>query len=187
MSSPTSPVTGTKPPFIARMIRVLAIPIIIGWLVIAYVLSAIVPPLEQVEKEHSVSLIPNDAPSFEAVQRMGRNFNEATSNSAAIIVLEGEQPLGDEAHRYYNDLVRQLKADPAHVQHVQDFWGDPLMAGAAQSADNKAVYVQMGLAGDLGQALSNESLEAVRGIVDRSTPPRGSRPMSPVRRRWSPT
>ncbi len=173
MSSPTSPVTGTKPPFIARMIRVLAIPIIIGWLVIAYVLSAIVPPLEQVEKEHSVSLIPNDAPSFEAVQRMGRNFNEATSNSAAIIVLEGEQPLGDEAHRYYNDLVRQLKADPAHVQHVQDFWGDPLMAGAAQSADNKAVYVQMGLAGDLGQALSNESLEAVRGIVDRSTPPPG--------------
>ncbi|MDT0574487.1 MMPL family transporter, partial [Streptomyces sp. DSM 3412] len=74
---------------------------------------------------------------------------------------------------YYNDLVRQLKADPAHVQHVQDFWGDPLTAGAAESADNKAVYVQMGLAGDLGQALSNESLEAVRGIVDRSSPPPG--------------
>ncbi|MCP3812253.1 MMPL family transporter, partial [Mycobacteriaceae bacterium Msp059] len=91
----------------------------------------------------------------------------------AIIVLEGEQPLGDEAHRYYDDLIRQLKADPAHVQHVQDFWGDPLMAGAAESADNKAVYVQLGLAGDLGQALSNESLEAVRGIVDRSSPPPG--------------
>ncbi len=115
--------TTAKPPFIARMIRLLAVPIIIGWLVIAYVLSAVVPPLEQVEKEHSVSLIPNDAPSFEAIQRMGVNFGEATSNSVAIIVLEGDQPLGDEAHRYYNDLVRQLKADPAHVQHVQDFWG----------------------------------------------------------------
>ncbi|QRY46289.1 RND family transporter [Mycolicibacterium boenickei] len=165
--------TTAKPPFIARMIRLLAVPIIIGWLVIAYVLSAVVPPLEQVEKEHSVSLIPNDAPSFEAIQRMGVNFGEATSNSVAIIVLESDQPLGDEAHRYYNDLVRQLKADPAHVQHVQDFWGDPLTAGAAESADNKAVYVQMGLAGDLGQALSNESLEAVRGIVDRSSPPPG--------------
>ncbi|MEV0672216.1 RND family transporter [Mycobacterium sp. NPDC050441] len=169
----SSQATSTKPPFIARMIRLLAVPIILGWLVIAYVLSAVVPPLEQVEKEHSVSLIPNDAPSFEAIQRMGTNFGEATSNSAAIIVLEGEQPLGDEAHRYYNDLVRQLRADTVHVQHVQDFWGDPLTAGAAQSADNKAVYVQMGLAGDLGQALSNESLEAVRGIVDRSPPPPG--------------
>lgn len=47
------------------------------------------------------------------------------------------------------------------------------MAGAAESADSKAVYVQMGLAGDLGQSLSNESLEAVRGIVDRSSPLRG--------------
>lgn len=162
-----------EPPFVARMIRVLAVPIIVGWLVIAYVLSAVVPPLEQVEKEHSVSLIPNDAPSFEAVQRMGRSFEEATSNSAAIIVLEGEQPLGDEAHRYYDDLIRQLRADTVHVQHVQDFWGDPLMAGAAQSADNKAAYVQMGLAGDLGQTLSNESLEAVRGIVERNPPPPG--------------
>ncbi|MED5814934.1 RND family transporter [Mycolicibacterium sp. 050232] len=169
----SSQMTGDKPPFVARMIRVLAVPIIIGWLLIAYVLSALVPPLEQVEKEHSVSLIPNDAPSFEAVERMGKNFGEATSNSSAIIVLEGDQPLGDEAHRYYNDLVRQLRADPAHIQHVQDFWGDPLMAGAAQSADSKAVFVQMGLAGALGQPLSNESLEAVRAIVDRSSPPPG--------------
>ena len=43
-----------------------------------------------------------------------------------MIVLEGQQPLGDEAHRYYDGLVRQLKDDPKHVQTVQDFWGDQL-------------------------------------------------------------
>ncbi|MBU9763110.1 RND family transporter [Mycobacterium sp. TNTM28] len=170
MSSPT---VTADPPFVARVIRRLAIPIILGWLVITYLLGAAVPPLEQVEKEHSVSLIPSDAPSFKAIQRMGESFGETNSNSVAIIVLEGEHKLGDPAHHYYDDLLRQLRADTAHVQHVQDFWGDPLMVGAAQSADGKAAYVQLGLAGDLGQSLSNESLEAVRDIVDRSSPPPG--------------
>ncbi|UNB53473.1 RND family transporter [Mycolicibacterium sp. YH-1] len=169
----TSQPTSVNPPFIPRMIRRLAIPVILGWLVIAYVLGATVPPLEQVEKERSVSMIPNDAPSFEAMHRMGVSFEESTSNSVAMIVLEGQQPLGDDAHRYYDDVIRQLKADTAHVQHVQDFWGDPLTAGAAQSSDGKAVYVQMSLTGDLGQGLANESLQAVRDIVDRTPPPPG--------------
>ncbi len=163
----------SRPPFIARSVRKLAVPIILGWLVIAYGLGAIVPPLEQVEKERSVSLIPKDAPSFEAVQRMGESFGESNSNSVAMIVLEGSQPLGDDAHRYYDDLIDRLRADTAHVQHVQDFWGDPLTAGAAQSADAKAVYVQMSLTGDLGQGLANESLQAVRDIVGTTSPPAG--------------
>ncbi|CAJ1495639.1 RND family transporter [[Mycobacterium] burgundiense] len=162
-----------KPPFVARMIYRLAVPIILGWVLIAYVLGAVVPPLEQVEKERSVSLIPEGAPSFEAMKRMGAHFEESNSNSVAMIVLEGQQPLGDEAHRYYDELTRQLRADTAHIQHVQDFWGDPLTAGAAQSPDGKAVYVQMSLTGDLGQALANESLAAVRDIVGQTPAPPG--------------
>jgi RND superfamily putative drug exporter len=165
--------TSTRPPFLPRMIHRLAVPIILAWLAIAYVLAATVPPLEKVEEARSVSMIPNDAPSFDAMQRMGENFEESNSNSVALIVLEGEAPLGDDAHRYYDDLIRQLKADTAHVQHVQDFWGDPLTAGAAQSADGKAVYVQMSLTGDLGQGMANDSLRSVRDIVNRTPPPPG--------------
>ncbi len=90
-----------------------------------------------------------------------------------MVVLEGQQPLGDDAHQYYDRLIRQLEDDPKHVQHVQDFWGDPLTAGAAQSADGKAAYVQLDLAGHLGAALGNESVEAVRDIVARTPPPPG--------------
>ncbi len=70
------------------------------------------------------------ARSFQAMQRMGKSFGESDSDSVAMIVLESDRPLGDEAHRYYNDLVRQLNADTRHVQHVQDYWGDPLTAPA---------------------------------------------------------
>jgi putative drug exporter of the RND superfamily len=160
-------------PRVARTIRRFSALIILAWLAIAVIVTISVPPLEQVEREHAVSLTPQDAPSVQAMTRMGEVFKESNSQGVAVLILEGDQPLGDDAHRYYDSIIRQLKDDPTHVQHIQDFWGDPLTAGAAQSADGKAVYVQLNLAGQLGQALGNESVDAVRGVVDRMPPPPG--------------
>ncbi len=163
----------TKPPFVARMIHRLAIPIIFAWLVVTVLVNVGVPPLVQVVKEHSVSMSPIDAPSFKATTRMGEDFRESNSDSVAMIVLEGQQSLGDDAHRYYDRLIRQLAGDPKHVQHIQNFWGDPLTAAAAQSADGKATYVQLSLTGNLGQDSANESVQAVRDIVSRTPAPAG--------------
>ncbi len=52
-------------------------------------------------------------------------------------------------------------------------WGDPLTAAGVQSRDGKAAYVQLNLAGDQGSTFGNQSLDAVREIVDHSTPPKG--------------
>ena len=160
-------------PFVARMIRRLAVPIVLAWLAITVIVTIGVPALEQVEQQHSVSETATDAPSFKAANRMVEDFKEANSENVAMVVLEGQQPLGDAAHRYYDRLVRQFKDDPTHVQHIQDFWGDPLTAGVAQSADDKAVYVQLDLAGHLGTTLGNESAQAVRDIVGRIPAPPG--------------
>ncbi|MCG7608142.1 MULTISPECIES: RND family transporter [Mycobacterium] len=166
-------VVSNKPPRIARIIHRLAVPIILGWLVFVAVVTFAIPSLEQVGRQYSVSLVPKDAPSFQAMQQIGRNFGESDSDSVAMIVLESQEPLGDEAHRYYDDLVRQLKADTRHVQHVQDYWGDPLTAPAVQSADDKAVYVQLNLAGNQGESLATESVEAIRDLVARTPAPSG--------------
>ena len=163
----------TKPPFIARTIHRFSVPIILAWLAITVIVSVGVPSLEQVEKERSVSLSPKDAPSIKAMKRMGKDFKESDSDSVAMVVLEGQQPLGDNAHNYYDRLIRQLENDPKHVQHVQDLWGDPFTAGGAQSADGEAAYVQVNLAGDQGTSLANESAEAVRSIVERTPAPNG--------------
>ena len=160
-------------PSVARTIRRFSVLIILGWLAIVVIASVGVPPLEQVEKQHSVSLNPTDAPSFEALKRMNEDFKQADSGGVVMIVLEGEQPLGEDAHRYYDHLIRQLRDDPAHVQSIQDFWGDELTKGAAQSADGKAAYVQVSLAGDAGQASANVSVDAVRHIVEQTPTPPG--------------
>ena len=38
---------------------------------------------------------------MQAMKHIGRVFKESDSDASAMIVFEGEQPLGDEAHRYY--------------------------------------------------------------------------------------
>src|SRR5271163_4653545 len=162
-----------KRPFVAGSVRILAVPIILGWLATTLLVSVGVPSLEQVAKERAVSLSANDASSVKAMARMGKVFKESDSDSMAMIVLEGDRPLGADAHRYYDDLIRQLRADPKHVQHIQNFWGDPLTAAGAQSADGKAAYAQLNLAGDQGETLSNQSVDAVRKIVDRTPAPNG--------------
>ncbi len=163
----------TARPLVARTIHRFSALIILAWLAIAVIVTIGVPPLEQVEREHALSLVPEDAPSVQAFKQMGDEFKEPNSENIAVLVLEGEQALGDDAHKYYDGVIRQLKDDPEHVQHVQDFWGDPLTVGAAQSADGKAAYVQLGLSGQLGQASANESVNAVRDVVERTPPPPG--------------
>jgi len=161
------------PPRAARIIYRFSVPIILAWVAVAIILSIGVPSLEQVEKEHSLSLNPTDAPSFKATTRMGQDFNETNSDSVAMIVLEGQQPLGDDAHRYYDRLIQQLQGDQKHVRHIENFWGDPLTAGAAQSADGKAVYVQLELTGRPGATEANDSTQAVRDVVARTPAPPG--------------
>ncbi|MDQ1605535.1 MAG: putative drug exporter of the superfamily, partial [Actinomycetota bacterium] len=160
-------------PILARAVRRLAVPVILGWLGIALAVSIGVPPLEQVAKERAVSLSVREAPSIKAMARIGELFKESNSDAIAMIVLEGEQPLGEDAHEYYDDLIRRLNADSTHVQHVQDLWGDPLTAQGVQSADGKAAYVQLTLAGNLSDSQANVSVEAVRNILQQTRPPPG--------------
>ncbi|UKN41647.1 MMPL family RND transporter [Mycobacterium lepromatosis] len=164
--------THAKRPFVARMIHRFAVPIILAWLAIVVTVSVFVPSLEDVGQERSVSLSPKDAPSYIAIQKMGQAFNEGNSDSVVMIVLEGDKLLGDDAHRFYDSLIRRLRAD-RHVQSVQDFWGDPLTAPGAQSNDGKAAYVQLSLAGNQGEVLAQESIDAVRKIVVQTPAPPG--------------
>jgi len=175
VSAPTiDPVIAAdKPPRpgLAKWIRRLAVPIIVGWIALIAVLNVAVPQLEVVGQMRSVSMSPKEAPSVAAMMRIGKVFKEFDSDSSAMIVLEGDNPLGEDAHRFYDDMIAKLRADTKHVQHIQDFWGDPLTRAGAQSEDGKAAYVQVYLAGNMGEALGNESVEAVKKVVAGLSPP----------------
>jgi RND superfamily putative drug exporter len=156
-----------------RFVRSFAVPIILAWLLLTIAVNVLVPPIESVARNHAVTMSPQDAPAMIAAKRVGEKFHESNSDSIAMVVLESDNELGAQAHRYYDVLVKKLRADPKHVQHVQNVWGDLLTAAGVQSRDGKAAYVQLNLAGNQGSTLGNESVKAVREIVDDSAPPKG--------------
>ncbi len=158
---------------IARLIRLASVPIILVWVALAAFLNVSVPQLEEVGKQRSVSMSPDDAPAVISMEHIGKVFQEYESNSSVMIVLEGEQTLGDDTRSYYADLISALESDTRHVEHVQDLWSDPLTAAGAQSADGKSTYFQVYLAGNQGEALANESVRAVQELVAESQPPAG--------------
>lgn len=132
----------------ARMIRRLAVPIAVLWVAIAALTNVFAPQLEVVGAAHAVAQSSPESPSLKAMEHIGKVFGEFDSDSNAMIVLEGDRPLGADAHQFYDILVKKLSQDAKHVEHIQDFWGDPLTAAGSQSKDGKSALVQLYLRGN---------------------------------------
>lgn len=162
-----------RKPRLARTIRVLALPIVVVWLLIAVVVNVFVPQLEKVAEDVSVPLSPSDAPSVTGMKHIGEKFKEYDSDNLVLVTLVGDKPLGEDAHHYYDELVKKLKQDTKHVEHALDFWGQRFTASGVESYDHKSAYVQVNLRGDQGGAVGDKSVDAVRQIVADSNPPPG--------------
>ena len=147
---------------VARFIHRVPLLVVVAWLALTVVVNVVVPQLEEVGKAHSVSLAAKDAQSYMAIKKQGANFEQFDSDSMVMVLLEGDEPLGDQARTYYHGLVEKLRADTEHVEYVQDFWGDRITAGGAQSMDDKAAYVQLNLVGDQGTTRAFRRSAALR-------------------------
>ena len=162
-------------PFLARTVRLLAIPIIVFWAFLAVSTNAFMPQVERVAEELAGPMVPTYAPSQVAMLKIGEKFHESTSTSLTMVVLEANRLLDERDHKYYDDLIVRLRRDAQHVQYAMDLWGKPFTAAGAQSVDGKSTYVLLRLAGDIGQMQANQSVDAVRELVDKDTPPPGLR------------
>lgn len=173
MSEHRSDEAGVKRPFIPRMVRAFAIPIIFFWGLLAVTTNTFMPQVERVAEELAGPMVPHYAPSQRALLHIGEKFQESNSTNLTMVVFEANRQLGDQDHRYYDDLMRRLQNDNKHVQYVMDLWGKPFTAAGAQSVDGKCTYVLLRLAGDIGQIQANQSVDAVRDIIKKDTPPPG--------------
>ncbi|OHU22629.1 hypothetical protein BKG76_08830 [Mycobacteroides franklinii] len=157
-----------KRPGPVRLLRVLAIPVVIFWVAAAAALNIFVPTLEETTAANAKAMIPRDAPSSAAAITQGQDFQESDYTSMAVIVLETQgRTLGEQDHKYYDEMVRRLLDDKEHVQSLMDLWGDPVTRSGQQSADAQAATLTVRPAGDLGDADSNRSIKAIRGIIDQ--------------------
>ncbi len=163
-----------SPEYSARLARLAAFTVhhkalvIGGWLAIAVVLALLFPQLETVVRRQSVDLIPRDVPSFQTVDRMSAAFGEQGSKTMLFVAMESPAGLTQQARDRYSRLVERLRADHAHVLLVQDLLADPVMKAQAVSADGKAWFLPVGVAGTLGDPTAAESVQAVRATAQRA-------------------
>jgi RND superfamily putative drug exporter len=141
--------------------------IVIGtWLGLAVILALLFPQLETVVKQQSLDPIPRDVPSFQTLDRMGKAFGEEGSTTTVVVAMENPDGLTTSTRERYAAMVSALRADPKNVPLVQDLLADPVTAAQAMSADGKAWYLPVGIAGTLGGPRAAESVESVRDIAN---------------------
>ena len=89
----SAPTDASTPPLVARTIRLLAVPIILGWIALTIVLNVIAPQLEKVGAAHSVPMTAKDAPSTIAMMHIGKDFQQFDSDTTAMVLLEARTSL----------------------------------------------------------------------------------------------
>jgi RND superfamily putative drug exporter len=168
------PVEPVKRPRAAKLLRTLAVPILIFWVLAAVVTNVFVPSIEKNTAANAEAEVPRDAPSSQAAIVQGQAFHESDYTSAAVILMETQgRKLGEQDHQYYNELVRRLEQDKKHVQSLLNLWGKPVTMSGQQSADAEAATLTVRPTGDLGDAKSNQSISAIRDIVAKVPKPSG--------------
>jgi RND superfamily putative drug exporter len=139
-----------------------------SWLGLAVVLALLFPQLETVVKQQSLDPIPRDVASFQTLDRMGKAFGEEGSTTTVVVAMENPAGLTPSMRERYAAMVSALRADSVNVPLVQDLLADPVTAGKATSADGKAWYLPVGVAGTLGGPRAAESVESVRDIAAKA-------------------
>ena len=100
-------------PRLAHALRLASVPMLLFWIGLTVALNMFVPQLEKVGEAHTVSMSPADAPSMQAMKKVGKDFNEFESDSSAMVLLESDQPLGPDAHQ----LLRRPGQEAAGRHH----------------------------------------------------------------------
>lgn len=84
MSNKSNDAEQVNRPRVAKLLRVLAIPIVLFWLLAAVVTNVFVPSIEKNTAANAGAEVPRDAPSSQAAIVQGQVFHESDFTSAGL-------------------------------------------------------------------------------------------------------
>ena len=80
---------------LARFIRVMAVPIVLAWLALTVATNVLLPSLEKVGADHTVSMNPTEAPSYLSMKKIGEKIRGREEHSESKIAMNGGLDLAD--------------------------------------------------------------------------------------------
>lgn len=144
--------------------------VLLAALALVALANLLVPQLEQVVAKDSTPIVPPKAPAMKALVEMDQEFGNGRSVGIVFIVLEREGGLNRTDRKYLNNLIPRLREDAEHVSFVQDVVSSPQILEAVTSRDKEAVYLQVGLPGDIGAPSALGQVHAVRDLTQQGRP-----------------
>jgi putative drug exporter of the RND superfamily len=144
------------------------------WLALVTVLSVAIMPLGLVIREHTnQEVLPNNSAVTAATRQMTKAFRESGIQNIALVVLTDNKGISPADEDVYRSLVDKLHHDKRDVVMLQDFVAQPPLRQVVTSKDNKAWFLPVGIAGELGSPDSNASyarvVETVKQTLKGST------------------
>lgn len=146
------------------------LPVLLACLALVGLVNVLVPQLEQVMAKDTTPVVPPQAPAVQALRTMDREFGNGRSLGTVFVVLERDGGLTRADKAYFGQLLTDLRADEENVAFVQDVTKSPEIMNAVTSRDGEAVYVQVGLPGDVGAPAALGQIHAVRDIAKENQP-----------------
>ena len=138
------------------------------WIAIAVALPLTFPSLGEMAEKNPLAILPSDAPSSVAAEKMTEAFNESGSDNLLLVALINENGLRPADEAAYRKLVDGLRDDVIDVVMVQDFVSTPQLRPFLTSEDKTTWVLPVGLAGELGTPRSYDAYNRVADVVERN-------------------
>jgi RND superfamily putative drug exporter len=138
------------------------------WIALAVALPLSFPSLGEMAERHPLAILPSDAPSSVAAQKMTEAFNESGNDDLMLVALINENGLQPADEATYRKLVDALRDDVTDVVSVQDFISTPQLRQFLTSADKTTWVLPVSLEGELGTPRAFDSFNRVSDLVASS-------------------
>jgi RND superfamily putative drug exporter len=140
--------------------------VIASWLALVVVLSVTFTPLGKLARDASnQEVLPSTSAVTTATKQMTKAFHEPGIQNIALVVLTDDRGISKADENVYRTLVDRLHGDKRDVVMLQDFITQPPLRQVVTSKDNKAWFLPVGVAGELGSPASNAAYARVVDIV----------------------
>lgn len=143
--------------------------VVLLWLAVIAGLNVGVPQLEEVIAEDNTAFVPAHADSIAAYTHMDEAFGTGDTRSVVFVAGERDGGLTQADRVWFGQLTDRIEAEHAQVTTVTDVAANGVWEGVV-SKDGEAVYVQVGLPGDVGTPQSSQQIHELRDIVAEEVP-----------------
>ncbi len=149
--------------------------VVVGWLLMAAVLTIFVTPLTTVVARSSAAFLPEGSSTLSGLRSMDAAFGSGRTSSYLFVVMESANKLDAADRNVLSQLVTRLRSEPARISELDDSLGGKKASDALTSDDGKSTYFPVGISSPVGSPTADADVKWIRSVVASLDVPPGTK------------